>query len=81
MGETRKIVFMVNYPEKAKNVSDLFKEIRRKIKEIRTANTELEHFSLKDVGMCRLDGGVRITLHFYRENEPVPVKENKEVGT
>lgn len=81
MSETRKIVFMVNYPTKAKSVSDLFKEIRRKINEIRTTDTEMAQFSLKDVGMCRLDGGVRITLYFFRENEPVSVKENKEVGT
>lgn len=69
MGDTRKITFLVNYPGGQKNIMNLIAEIRRRIKEIRDENRELDLFSLTDVGMCRMDGGVRVSLYFSQQEK------------
>ncbi|MDD2496974.1 MAG: hypothetical protein PHT78_11075 [Desulfitobacteriaceae bacterium] len=72
MGETRKVTFFIYYPAE-KNALGLMKEVKRKVKEIRENNPELNQCELADVGLCRLVDGVRVTLYFGQ-------KEKLELG-
>ncbi|MGI6065453.1 MAG: hypothetical protein ACOYI2_03060 [Bacillota bacterium] len=68
MGESRKVTFILHYPVEKKSLSFIY-EVKKKVKEVRKNNPELNKFELADVGICRMVDGVRVILYFSQKEE------------
>lgn len=74
MSETRKITLFIDYPGKLKTSTELLLKIKGKIKEVKKKNLELKNYSLLDIGLCRYDGKIKVSLYFSKQ-EHIEVEE------